>query len=129
MKLLKRRILLAALIALWSAEFIGTHLPLPRLPRIPGKDKTLHLLAYFFIGILFLSTLLAYRVKFSKAFLAMLLIFPAYAAFDEITQPLVNRYADFADWRADMTGALAAAAIVWVCVKIKTKLNIKDPRS
>ena len=34
-----------------------------------------------------------------------------YGAFDEITQPLVNRHAAWRDWLADVLGALAAIVI------------------
>ena len=36
----------------------------------------------------------------------------AYAALDEMTQPLVNRYAAFDDWLGDVVGAAGAVMVL-----------------
>lgn len=118
---LKQRIILTILIIVWLTEFIATHIPVPKMPYIPGKDKTLHILAYFFLSLCWFVTFHSYGKKYRTSLFAMLIVFPLYAAFDEITQPLVNRHADFTDWRADMLGALLGALVFWICMKIREK--------
>ena len=117
---LRLRILLAvALVSYTLVAFLGTHLPMPHgvIPR--GGDKVLHFLGYSVFGVLLMglrASLGEFRwpsVVGRAGFLA------CYGAFDEITQKLVGRSADVADWFADVLGAccglLAIVLLVRVC--------------
>ena len=57
-------------------------------------------------------TLRAHRHRRLRRVLLVLVLMTIYAAVDELTQPLVNRYAAWSDWFADVFGA-AAAMLVW----------------
>lgn len=117
-------LLVVALVSYTLVAFLGTHLPMPRgvIPR--GGDKVLHFLGYFVFGVLLMglrATLGEFRwpsVVGRAGFLA------CYGAFDEITQKLVGRSADVADWCADVLGAccglLAIVLLVRVCSRRTT---------
>jgi VanZ family protein len=94
--------------AFWLACFVGTHIPASRLVPLGVKDKTLHLSGYAAMAAMLAATMWAYGWPRRKRLLGAATMIPAYAALDEITQPLVNRCADVADWTADMIGAAAA---------------------
>lgn len=105
------RLLLGLLAAYWIAMFVGTHLP--RVPKALAEqgDKLLHIGAY--AGLALLLTLW----RFSRGTVTPGQIvrdavgIAAFAAFDELTQPLVGRFCDFWDWVADATGAVLGLAI------------------
>lgn len=92
-----------------------THIPNAALPRVLQwnlVDKIEHAAAYGLIAILFLCSL---RRPVRPLFL--LIVFAALAvvgALDEITQPLVNRYASFGDYASDLIGIVGACAIFLV---------------
>jgi len=107
-----RRMLLIVSLSCWVAAFLATHTPTERLPsRLPG-DVTMHLVGYLALSSVVLLTLIAYGLSRPRRIIAILIIMAAYAAFDEITQPLVQRYAAWQDWMADMGGTLAAVILV-----------------
>ena len=107
-----RRASLAVLTVYWAALFVSTHWPRlqPILP-LRHSDKFLHAAA--FAGLAFLLALVwSLRGPFGwRQFLAVLAILAVYAAFDEITQPLMQRTAEQLDWIADVSGALGGLAI------------------
>jgi len=91
-----------------AAVLVFTHLPqeiMPSLLQKDGVDKLQHVLAYGVITFLFLISL-----KTSPTILSALLLFLALSvigAFDELTQPFVNRTASVTDLVADIVGILA----------------------
>jgi len=70
-----------------------------------GVDKVQHVLAYGVITFLFLISLRTSPTMLSA--LLLFLVVSAIGAFDEITQPFVNRTASVADLVADIVGILA----------------------
>ncbi len=84
---------------------ILTHIPQEFVPsqlQKNGLDKLYHVAAYGVITFLFIFSL-----KSSPSMLSSLIVFFALLAIgmaDEVTQPLVNRQASFADLAADAIG-------------------------
>ena len=62
-------------------------------------------------------TLWSYHVPVFCRMVAVILVMAAYGAFDELTQPLVGRTAAWADWGADVLGAVVAA-VFWPMVNL-----------
>jgi VanZ family protein len=102
------RALLAALLAYWAFMVAMTHAPKPPPvgPRI--NNKLAHFLAYGLLtGLLFLSVW-GLRPRLRRMPAWVLGIACAYAALDELTQPLSGRFCEMGDWLADAGGALVA---------------------
>ncbi|MEO1341193.1 MAG: VanZ family protein [Cyanobacteria bacterium J06635_13] len=78
--------------------------PLESLPAVPGTDKTHHFIAY---GALMLPTAL----KKPKYWLLITLLFVICSGAIELFQPYVNRYGEFEDMIANISG-LACGLIV-----------------
>ena len=74
-------------------------IPFPELPEVPGKDKTMHLLAY---------GALAFPVSFArpKAYLRIIIAFLIWSALLEIFQPYFDRNQDWIDILANAIGLL-----------------------
>ena len=124
------RILLAvALVSYTLVAFLGTHLPMPHgvIPR--GGDKVLHFLGYSVFGVLLMglrASLGEFRwpsVVGRAGFLA------CYGAFDEITQKLVGRSADVADWFADVLGACCGLLAIVLLVRVWSRRTITATES
>ena len=100
---------LATAILFTAAVLVFSHLPQETIPspfQKDGVDKLEHVLVYGVITFLFLISL-----RTSPTVLSVLLLFLAVSvigAFDEITQPFMNRTASIADLVADIVGILAA---------------------
>lgn len=109
---LLRRATACALAVYWMALFVGTHVPLPRSLGVENKDKSLHFLAY--AGLAALATLATgsrvQRGLRARHVVLIALAFMAFGAFDELTQPLVNREADWFDWFSDVGGVILGTA-------------------
>lgn len=108
-----RTALVALLSAYWLSMFLGTHIARVPVSMAEQGDKLLHLGGYGGLAVL----LLAWRISrgpasFRTVALIWLLI-AGYGAFDEITQPLVGRNCDFADWIADLIGTALGLAVTW----------------
>ena len=112
------RWLAALLVVTWLAAFTATHLPKEAVPEIPATDWTLHLVGYFVLAGLFAGALTACGVRRARRAALAVSVFAAYAAFDEITQPLVNRHASVHDWLADLIGVVLALAAWEVAVAV-----------
>ena len=102
-------------IAYWVGLFVLTHLPLPKLPYVPVRDKTGHFVAYALLaGALMVSLWLGRRA--APPGVVVLGVLLAYGAVDEWTQLLVNRSCELADWYADAAGAAAGVVAVSILV-------------
>ncbi len=86
-------------------------LPLQELPPVPGGDKTHHFIAY---AMLILPTAL----KKPKHGVIICLFFIGWSGGIELLQPYVNRYGEFQDLAANITGLvcglLVAKLINWL---------------
>jgi VanZ family protein len=107
-----RRFLQVALIAYWLFALIMTHIPKPPPIGPEVSDKLIHFLAYGLLGGLLFLTMWITRPQLRYLPPVALAILIAYAAFDELTQPLFGRAAGFDDWLADCAGALVAVAVL-----------------
>ncbi len=106
-----RRAILAASMVLWAGAMVATHLPPSQLPRLHVSDRVAHAAGFFVLTGAFWVTLWAYGVRAWPRPVALLLAAAAYAALDEITQPIVGRFAAVEDWTADVLGAAAAVLV------------------
>lgn len=77
--------------------------PLQNLPRVPGSDKTHHLIAY---AILVVPAALA-NTNLSRW---LVIVFILWSGLVELVQPHVNRYGEWSDMIANVSGI----AIGWV---------------
>lgn len=115
----------------WIALFYGTHSTLPP-GMLPGNsDKYVHFTSYAGLGVLLMS-LRAIRGTYSwKSVFARWFVLVAYGAFDELTQMLVNRTADFRDWYADICGAACGLAavtfVVWSLYRSNAARDAEAP--
>ena len=78
--------------------------PLPKLPDLPGNDKTGHFLAYA-------TLMLPAAIRRPKYWLLVGLLFIAYSGVIELIQPFVNRCGEWLDLVANTTGILLGALI------------------
>ncbi|MFW6155321.1 MAG: VanZ family protein [Planctomycetota bacterium] len=106
-----RRVSRVALAVAWGTAFLFTHLPAERLPALPASDKLLHVATYAALGVIFWLTLAAHEVRGVRRAGLVVVSLLVYAAFDEATQRLVNRYASVADALADAVGVLIAVGL------------------
>jgi len=88
----------------WVVLFVATHVPIqqPFGPR--GTDKLVHFAAYGLLAFLAATAWTARRCPTPGSYLAIFLLLSIYGALDEVTQPLVGRTCDPADWLADVGG-------------------------
>jgi VanZ family protein len=107
-----RRFITVALILYWAFALTMTHIPhTPPLGPVTS-DKLAHFLGYGALtGLLFL-TLWISRPNLRYMPLIVLGIIIIYAAFDELTQPLFHRDAEFGDFLADGAAALIAVSVL-----------------
>lgn len=105
-----------ALACYWLALFIGTHIPIERLPLNRGSaDKLAHVAAFAALALLLAVAWRLSTGRLPARHLPWLwLIVVLYGAIEEITQPLVNRMASPIDWLADALGALLGLAVFWI---------------
>jgi VanZ family protein len=93
-----------------------THLPkLGPIPEVPGKDKTLHFIAYFIAALLCHAAFASPARPLRKIFLVVLALMTM-GVLDEVTQPYVNRTCDICDWIADISG-IAVATLLYLAQK------------
>lgn len=81
--------------------------PLEKLPSVPGTDKFHHLIAYAIL--MFLTAL-----RKPNKWILLCLLFIAYSGVIELLQPYVNRYGEWLDFAANVTGAICGLIIAWV---------------
>jgi VanZ family protein len=107
-----RRLILAALILYWGFALTMTHIPHPPPIGPQVSDKLIHFLAYGLLsGLLFLALWIS-RPNLRWLPLIVLGIIMAYAAFDELTQPLFHRDCEFGDWLADSAAGVVAVSVL-----------------
>ncbi len=109
-----RRISWAVTILYWGVIFIATHLPPKDVHIPPGSDKQIHFIAYFLLSSLLGMSLLISRPSRKWVPLFVVAVAMVYGAFDELTQPIMDRSCDIHDWYADVTGASTAAVLLFV---------------
>lgn len=114
--ILLRRLVPILTIAYWITMFVATHLPADRVPRTGVGDKTGHVVGYAGLAALLCVSLGLRRPGDRKVPVVVLVGVLLYAAFDELTQPLIGRIADPIDWLADASGAVCAV-VVFVLVR------------
>ena len=73
--------------------------PLKELPPVPGSDKTHHLIAYA-------ALMFPTAMKKPKYWRAIALGFIAWSGAIELLQPYVNRYGEWQDLLANITGLI-----------------------
>lgn len=109
------RWLAAVWIGYWVVLFGLTHTPkLPRVP-IPMDRRSLvaHFIAYAGLALLCVLVRIARRPDLSIQWkLRWTAIFAAYAAADELLQPLFRRHADPLDWLADVAAVILVMLLV-----------------
>jgi len=103
---------------------VATHYPKPELflGKNPPSDKTLHFLAYGTLAVLAAATS-AVAGRWSPRQVAGLAVgLAAFAAVDEITQPLFSRALERLDWFYDCIGiALGLALVGAVCGLVRAR--------
>ena len=122
-----RRILWTLTVTYWVTLFVLTHTPQAYLPKADASDKAVHFLAYLALSFLVGTTLyLAFPGRRRLMPLGVLVLAAGYGAFDELTQPLVGRFAEWADWYANCAGAATAAAALYLLERL-TRSRAPDP--
>jgi VanZ family protein len=118
---LLRKTLWTTTIAYWVFLVVITHIPQPRIPRVPMTDKTAHLIAYFVLASLLSLSFWAAHPDRRFTWLWVLAICAAYGAIDEVSQDWVNRYSSWADYWADCIGASVGVALIAIVRAIRDK--------
>ncbi len=124
-------ILLAAWVGCWLVAFTLTHIPIEpgRHNPIPHMDKVAHFLAYFSIAYLGgLRLHLKSPSTHATHLLVWALVYLAYGAFDELTQPYSGRDCDIVDWVFDALGVTMATLALWRGIVPKFMQSIRDNR-
>ena len=104
-----------SLVMLLAITALSLH-PLDNLPEAPGSDKTHHLIAY---------AALAYPASLCKPkrWQAIITIFALYSGLIELIQPHVNRYGEWMDFLANISGLIIGIALAFLINKL-----IKHPK-
>jgi VanZ family protein len=106
-----KKISLVALGVYWCALFAATHVPVvPTVPLAPS-DKLLHAASYAVLALLAAFAWSLHRPASAGGLLTVLAVVLLYGALDEISQLVVGRQADAADWIADAAGATTGLAV------------------
>lgn len=106
-----RFVAVAVLAVYWGALFISTHITLPGPVVEQGpSDKTMHLVAYAGLTSLWLAAAASFGRVTWLTYVVVLIAAAAYGAVDEVSQSIVGRQSDLADWSYDMLGAMIGIA-------------------
>jgi VanZ family protein len=112
-------LLTIALVVYWLSAFLGTHVPLrihtDLLPH--NTDKVLHVIGYAILAALLLGRRASRGPFGRRSTLVRWVLLMAYGAFDELSQQLVGRQVEFADWLADQAGVLCGLGFVILLVR------------
>ncbi|MCI0335546.1 MAG: VanZ family protein [Planctomycetes bacterium] len=107
-----------ALACYWLALFIGSHMPIERIPLSGGTaDKFAHVAAFAVLAVIFAIT---WQVSAGRLMTRHLVwawvVIALYGALEEVTQPLAGRVASIWDWLADASGA-ALGLMLFACIR------------
>ena len=108
---------------LWLGAFLASHVPPARAPDLGAEDKTLHAVGFFALTTAFWLALFVRGWAGPRRVAVALVTMAAYAAFDEITQPLVGRYAEWSDWLADVVGSTVAVSAAEMFLVLRRRLR------
>ncbi len=116
MKIKRRQLLtISMLIIYWPVLFIITHIPIPQIVyQARVSDKALHFISYLILVFLLWFVIKPYqKVSWRKpAVWWVLLVVVWYGVLDEWLQTRIGRMCDFADFVADLSGAVTALVIL-----------------
>ena len=110
------RVVVWAWLGYWVLLFAVMHMRRPPGARLvyPFGDKVLHTATYLILGLLGGWAALRRGRRIDAGWvIRWALVYAAYAAADELLQPLVHRTCQFGDWLADVAGIAAALALIW----------------
>lgn len=116
------RLLAVATGAYTAILLFATHHPKPGdlVGDLVHRDKMLHITAYGLLGLLVAATI-ATAGRFSPRAVAFAVVsLLAFAAIDEVTQPLFGRSTEMLDWACDSAGiaaGFAAVAAAWAAAR------------
>jgi VanZ family protein len=96
------------------------------IPEIPGKDKTIHFIAYLFAATMVVSAFI--KKLYPSHALAFIFGLLLLAALDEVTQPIVGRSCDFYDWLADLGGIVLGTFFILNFMKKLSALQSHPPK-
>lgn len=85
--------------------------PADALPKVPGTDKTHHVIAYCLL-------MLPVALRSPRYLWAWGLGFVAYSGVIELIQPFVNRYGEWLDLLANASGVLLGLIIGYGCKQL-----------
>ncbi len=112
---------LIAAVTFTAVVVLLTHIPQEVMPpqlQVIGLDKLAHALVYGAITFFFILSIRPSLTLLLSAIIFLGIL--AFAAFDELTQPLVNRTASVFDWLADITGICAVCVFkTWKSFSIR----------
>jgi VanZ family protein len=99
----------------WIALCVMTHLP-PGQVHIPRvfTDKQIHFAAYMMLSLVLGGAMMVTLPGRRWVPLYVIAVAMAYGAVDERTQLFVGRECELGDWIADVSGASAAAVVLFV---------------
>lgn len=113
--------LLAAFTGGYTAFLVlATHYPRPEefLGPNPPPDKLLHFIAYGGLAVLAAGTVALARHWSARRAAGLAGLLAAFAAVDEITQPLFSRASERMDWVFDCVGIVGGLVAVAVAVAV-----------
>ena len=109
------RLVVGGWLAYWGLLATVMHLPKVPAPRVALRlgDKVLHCAVYLVLALLggWAAMRLGRRLD-ARWVVRWGLIYAAYAAADELLQPLSGRTCQLGDWLADVIGIVAALVLV-----------------
>lgn len=121
-----KRIIALTLACYWLALFIGTHMPIQQMEKLPKfSDKLMHFGAYAGLSFLFALWRASGRGWKNWSPLFVLFVMAIYGIADELLQKPVNRSAEVADWIADILGS-AAGIVVFIALQkpLRARLGV-----
>lgn len=108
-----------SLVILITISFLSLQ-PLNNLPTVAGTDKTHHVIAYLFL-------MLPIALKKPKYWYLIIVFFAVWGGIIELIQPYVNRYGEWLDMLANVSGLILGTLIGFLIrfyyFKKKQKVN------